>query len=352
MTVFLALSGCKSSVEKKSDELTQRIKHTTVIQNEADFLHNTDIFQARVLPVSQVLLKYGQTDASSCAELMRVVDAAYDAKDESAAISLAQFAVSKYPNCAKAYYERARGELTTSNMNELAAIADLQKAIELNYRHAHVFKLLGKAYAIADKTDDALKAYNEALLLDPNDSDCHSQKASILLAMNKLNETVDEINEAIELSNNLNPGLYYNRATIRRKLGQPAQALSDYKKTIELENILGKERLSYGAIKDCVSLLQEQNKKKEALEVINEALQKYKTDEDLYRERGKILMSMALYRQAADEFTFSIQTFPEFAAQDFKLRAKCYRQIGKVDLALRDEQRAKEIEQKPLHRGP
>jgi len=90
--------------------------------------------------------------------------------------------------------------LANQKGKELEAIKALDKAIEKYDRHAQAYERRGKVNFILKKYHDALRDYNKALALDPNNPYAYFGKAMVMLQEKNKEEAVNSFQTAIAKS--------------------------------------------------------------------------------------------------------------------------------------------------------
>ncbi|KAF0125496.1 MAG: hypothetical protein FD189_2072 [Elusimicrobia bacterium] len=135
-------------------------------------------------------------------------------------------------NKAIAYHNRgfAYGELKQYDK----AIADFDKAIELNPEDVHVdYRNRGVAYRKLKQYDKAIADYDKAIELNPKDADTYHNRGFAYDELKQYDKAIADYNKAIEL----NPeyaDAYFNRGFAYDELKQYDKAIADYDKAIKL----------------------------------------------------------------------------------------------------------------------
>jgi len=82
--------------------------------------------------------------------------------------------------------------------------------------------------------DEALQMLDDLLASYPEYKEAHLARAATLLQMNKFNESKDAFERALGLDENY-AAAYANRGILNDKMGEYTQAISDYRRALELD---------------------------------------------------------------------------------------------------------------------
>jgi tetratricopeptide (TPR) repeat protein len=198
----------------------------------------------RQLAVATVTLVLGMV-ALSCsnpaqAEIDRGAELASTGRNDEA-IAAYRAALELDPDNAEALTGRG---CALSQTDVAAAIADLDRAIELDPKSLDGYRCRAGARRIKGDLDAALADATKALELDPSDAAAHVAFANILDDMGRTSEAVPEYDKAIELATNAPAGegqrrllanAYNQRSIARGRLDDDAGAAADLDKAIELD---------------------------------------------------------------------------------------------------------------------
>lgn len=111
-----------------------------------------------------------------------------------------------------------------------AAIAELQKAVELDPRNAEAWYQLGYAsYVLKQNAAQALPAYEKAVAADPGNTAYRTNLGAVLVATGQVDRAVDELTKVTSA-----PG--YNKADAWIYLGSAQLSAKKYKEAIESLN--------------------------------------------------------------------------------------------------------------------
>ena len=119
------------------------------------------------------------------------------------------------------------------------AIANFDKAIELDPKLAPAYNNRGWAYIELGEYEQGIADCNKAIELDPNLALAYSNRGLAYVRLGQYEQAITDCSKAIELD----PGLalaYSNRGQAFLELGQYEQAIADFDKAIELDPSLAK----------------------------------------------------------------------------------------------------------------
>ena len=109
-----------------------------------------------------------------------------------------------------------------------------QISIELPLPNGHMLISRGNAYAATGQHEKAIKAYSEALRLNPDLVAAYHNRGIELREVGQLETAIADFSKVIELSPDRVEG-YCNRGQAYNKLGEPELALKDLDKVLELD---------------------------------------------------------------------------------------------------------------------
>ncbi|MBD2212781.1 tetratricopeptide repeat protein [Nostoc linckia FACHB-104] len=223
---------------------------------------------------------------------------------------------------------RTLAELYKAQNKPDLALANYNKAIEINPKSVDAYTLRGSFYASQQKLDLALADFKTAIELNPKSVDAYAYRGLSYFFQQKWDLALPEINKYIEF----NPTfveVYIVRAQLYTNQQKLDLALADYNKIIELNPkyaaIYGKRGFLYG----------QQQKVDLALADFKTAIELNPKSVNAYVYRGLSYLLQQKWDLALPEINKYIEFNPTFVDAYF-IRAGLYTNQQRLDLALAD----------------
>ena len=105
----------------------------------------------------------------------------------------------------------------------------------------------GNTWLQGGRIEDALRAYDRAIALQPDYLEPHFNRGNVLLRLQRLPEALAAFERAIALSPELAIA-HYNRATILGTTGRADEALAGYQRTLALDSTMVQARFNLGTL--------------------------------------------------------------------------------------------------------
>lgn len=131
------------------------------------------------------------------------------------------------------YYVK-RGLLFAQSETFEKAIDDWTKAIALSPDVPTIFHNRGLAYMMQDKPFEAIDDWSKAIKLDPQNPEYYFNRGSAYRYITEFAKAIDDLNRAIELRPDYSIA-FYNRGLTYIYMGKPRQGVEDLKKYLTLE---------------------------------------------------------------------------------------------------------------------
>ena len=223
-----------------------------------------------------------------------------------------------------------------SERNPVAAIADYNRAIELDPDDAAVYYNRGNAHVDQGNPVRAIADYSHALELDPDNAAAYYNRGYIQQNQGDLAAAIADYSQTLELDSAY-ATVYYNRGGAFYDQGNPVMAIADYSRALELDpdnvTIYNKRGHAYRAQGDPVMAIADYSRVIE-LEPDNAAAYRYRGI--AYRDEGDLEAAIADYSHA-------LELEPDNAAT-YRNRGIVYREQGDLEAAIVDYSRALDLE--------
>jgi len=314
-------------------------------------------FQVLIKPIGLFLLQEKETLKLSVAELenftiqeelsskmsyltlLTLGLARYDAQDYNGAIealtdALNQAAVPEQMiEPAAIYFYRGTAYAVKGNTD--SAIRDYNTAIEINPNDADVYNNRGIAYTVNGALDSAIRDYNTAIEINPNDADTYYNRGVAFKKKGDLDSAIRDFNKAIELKPNY-ADAYNNRGNAYSDEGNFDSAIKDYSKAIEINPghayAYNNRGYAYAKKGDLDSAFKDYSK---AIEINPHYASPYNNRGNAYFEKGDLDSAIMDFNKATD-------LNPDFAGA-YNNRGNAYAKKGDLDSAIKDYNKAIEI---------
>ena len=238
------------------------------------------------------------------------------------------------PRWEGAYNDRG---LLYQELHDLArALADFNRALDLNPKTPIVLNNRGNNYDLAGERKRALADYGRALDIDPAYANAHLNRAKTYFDMGNMTAALRDLDLTIELQPTMGDA-FYTRGRVYDQMGRSDEALRDYSAAIA-QDPSHKQAYSNRGM-----LLAQQGKYASAFPDFDRALQIDPHDAIAHSGRGIVYFGQEQYEKAVQAFNAAIREDP--ANADFvENRAAAYGKLKQNWLAERDFKRALEID--------
>ena len=212
------------------------------------------------------------------------------------------------------------------------ALADYNRAIELNLGQAWPFAGRGGTYLHLKRLNDALADYNRAIELEPDYAWALAGRGETYFHLDRNEESLADYNRAIEL--NLGEAwVIAGRGQTYRALGRYNDALTDYNRAIELDPehdvIVAGRGKTY----------REMGRYDDALTDLNRAIELDPERAWTVANRGETYRLLGRYDDALSDFNHATELEPDYTWAIGR-RGRTYRAMGRFADALADLNRA------------
>ena len=236
------------------------------------------------------------------------------------------------PDYAEAYCNRG---ITYDSKGEYErAIKDYNTAIELNPDFAEAYNNRGMAYGENGEHDQALQDFSQAIELKQNYAIAYSNRGAVYNGKGERDQAIRNCNIAIGIDPNYAEP-YNNRGTAYRNKGEVDLAIQDYTKAIELKQNFAKAHYNRGIA------YYEKREIDLAIEDYTKAIELSPQLAPPYNNRGNIYSEKEDFDRAIKDYTKAIELSPQLALVYYN-RAVAWLRLRKWEKAKNDFTTAKQ----------
>jgi tetratricopeptide (TPR) repeat protein len=135
------------------------------------------------------------------------------------------------PRFVEAY--NSRGAVYLKKFQFDLAISDFSKAIEINPKDAEAYHNRGTTYHVKFQHDQAISDYSKVIEINPRSANAYDNRGAAYLFSGQLDKAISDYNKAIEI-NPKDDHAYVMRGGVWRFKGDYNRACSDFQKACEL----------------------------------------------------------------------------------------------------------------------
>jgi tetratricopeptide (TPR) repeat protein len=208
------------------------------------------------------------------------------------------------------------------------ALADFNKAVELDPKSAWIFAHRGSTYKRMGCYDDALRDLSHSIELDSTYIYAYGQRADTYREMERYDDAFNDYGRALELDPN-DAFYIYELGYTRQVMGNNTAALMEYKRAVEVSPDYAP------AIAFCGHIHYKMGRYDDALKEFNRAIELESEDPFSLNGRGLTYLSMKHYAEAIKDFNRTIEVKPNYSYAIFQ-RGVAYQQMGRYEEALKD----------------
>ncbi|NYF49962.1 tetratricopeptide repeat protein [Tunturiibacter gelidoferens] len=218
------------------------------------------------------------------------------------------------------------------------AIAEYQKAIELDPKDAHAYYDWGIALDGEGKHEEASAKYRKAIELDPKDAYAYSNWGSALDGEGKYDEAIAKYRKAVELAPK-NALAYYNWGNALHSEGKHEEAIAKYQKTVELDPKYVNAYYNWGMALDG------EGKYEEAIAKYQKTVELDPKYVNAYNNWGNALNNEGKHEEAIAKYQRAIELDPKYV-NAYNNWGNALNSEGKHEEAIAKYQRAIELDPK------
>ena len=216
------------------------------------------------------------------------------------------------------------------------ALRHFDEAIRLNPQDSSCYIFRGNAYSELGQHDRALLDYDLAVRLEPNDAYAYARRGVAYRKLGQHEKAIQDYDEAIRLEPH-NDLYYLSRGLAYRELGQYERAILDYDEAIDLEQ----HNAFYYSSRGHAYLQLGQNER--AILDYNEAIGLEPNDAFHYSTRGDAYLQLGQHEGALLDYDEAIRLEPRDPYY-YSSRAIIYEELGQNERAQNDFQMARTLE--------
>jgi tetratricopeptide (TPR) repeat protein len=236
----------------------------------------------------------------------------------------------KTPSDVAEFYARGLAHDALGNYD--GAIADFDKALELDPQRAAIYASRGNAYKAKNDYERALASFDRAIQLEPDRKRAYLDRGRIFSSKKDWDNAIADYDMAIQIDPDWAIA-YLLRASDYYVKGDSARALADYDKAIQLDPQSADAYSLRGMVYAMKGDLER------ALPDLDKAIQLNPKDTTAYIGRAHAYYQKGNYDRAISDFDKLIELTPQEAAS-YIGRGKAYSDKGDHDRALIDFERA------------
>jgi tetratricopeptide (TPR) repeat protein len=196
------------------------------------------------------------------------------------------------------------GQLLISENKYEEALKAFNQALEINPKDDYTLSMKGIALGNLGKYEGALEAFNQALEINPKNYYATSRKGVALINLSKYEEALEAFNQAFEI-NPKDDYILSRKGIALGNLGQHEEALEAFNQALEI-NPKDDYTLSIKG-----ATLGDLAKHKEALQVFNQSLEINPKNDIALSRKGAILIILGKHSEALEAFNQALEINPK-----------------------------------------
>jgi serine/threonine protein kinase len=195
------------------------------------------------------------------------------------------------------------------------ALADFNRAIELDPSSAMAYVNRGYAYAQLQRYDEALKDYTYAIQLDPTEAIFYFNRGKSYDKLRRYKKSIQDYSEAIRLDPS-NPNFYRDRGYAYSRLQRYQESLADYTHAIQITPDDAELYYNRGILYAAYLKQPEQ-----ALADFTSAIKLNLAHVSAYTDRGSVYCELQQYEKALSDYERAIELDPSFGRAYYSIGA-------------------------------
>jgi tetratricopeptide (TPR) repeat protein len=226
------------------------------------------------------------------------------------------------------------------------AIREYQEVIRINPDNADAHFDLGNVYDKQDRLDDAIREYQEAIRINPDVAVAHSNLGIAYNKQGRLDDAIREYQVALRLDPDCAEA-HSNLGAAYAKQDRLDDAIHEYQKAIRINPDLAIAHFNLGDV------YYKQDRLDDAIREYREAVRIAPNDARAHRLLGYVYVRLRQYEDAIASFSRAIEIDPKYKyAWCYGKRAQLHRLVGQEDSAQADWQQAIALNTEQINNHP
>ena len=220
--------------------------------------------------------------------------------------------------------EYSQGLAQLSRDDYSRALANFEKAVEIDPNYAEAWYQAGYCYGVLGRAADALRASRQAAKLRPEWAAAWINIGTSSFALSQYKDAVDAYRQAIKLDEN-NPDTQYSLGLTFNRLGRTDEEVLAYRRAIQIkpDHANALEKLGAALFKQ---------KRYADSAAAFDSLKTYKPDAKTYNSLGESLLEAGKTDDSVDAFNSALGYNPDFEKARYNL-GRAYIKLGNRDMA-------------------
>lgn len=149
------------------------------------------------------------------------------------------------PYVERAYVQRGFANFDAGRME--AAVADIERALELNASSPDAHLARGSLRFLAGQLGEALADLDRAVALDPSYASAYDKRCAVKMGLGRAADALGDCENAVKLDPK-NHDAWINSGVLNHQLKRRAQAAESYRRALQLEPESGPANYNYGML--------------------------------------------------------------------------------------------------------
>ncbi len=192
------------------------------------------------------------------------------------------------------------------------AIKHISMAVQVDDSNSQYFSNLGEAYRRTDKLEDALKAFDRAIVLKPEFLKGHLGAGNTLRDMEKFPEAISKFRLALAINPNFAEAYHYLGVTFLEQ-DNLEDAVPVLRKAVALRPAYGEAQLTLA------SALEQSGKSEESLAIYQSILERDPKNVAVHNNVGNILKNLGRMDEAVEQYQKALEIDPDHAPAYYNL---------------------------------